>query len=149
MIKKRVVNLVKKHKTNNPFEIAAAENINVHPWDLHEDIQGFYKYIRRNKYIFYNSNMQERFMKFVVSHELGHATLHPREDTTFMRANTLFSVDLLEVQANTFAVELLIPDEELNRFIDTNITIKDVASMYGVPKEVSHLKKVTNKLGDS
>ena len=59
-----------------------------------------------------------------------------------MRNNTLFSIDQIEIEANRFAVELLIPDKSIYELGNTNLTIKDAAVMYGVPKEVSHLKKL-------
>jgi hypothetical protein len=51
-IKQVVTNLVKKYKTTDPFELSSLMNIQVIPWDLHEEINGFYKYDKRNKYIF-------------------------------------------------------------------------------------------------
>lgn len=142
MIKSKVVKLIEKHNTNDPFEMASSENIFVHPWNLHDDIKGFYKYIRRSKHIFYNVNLEERLKVYVCAHELGHAILHPRANTPFMRTNTLFSIDQIEIDANKFAVELLMPDHSLYELKDTNLTLNDAANIYGVPKEVSHLKKL-------
>lgn len=51
--------LVTKHDTNDPYKIAEAKNIFVIEHDLHESIYGFYKYIRRNKFIFINSHLQQ------------------------------------------------------------------------------------------
>lgn len=141
MIKRKVVELIEKHNTNDPLVIASSENIFVHSWDLDRNINGFYKYIRRSKHIFYNSNIEEELIAYVCAHELGHAILHPRANTPFMRSNTLFSVDQIEVEANRFAVELLMPDHYIYELGDTNLTINDAASIYGVPKEVSHLKE--------
>lgn len=139
MIKKIVLKLVKTYKTNNPFELAEFKNISVIPWDLHDDIKGFYRYVRRNKFIFYNKNIHEGEKNFVCAHELGHAVLHPKENTPFMRVNTLFSIDKIEVEANTFAVELLIPDNELIEY--KHLPMQDIAGIYGVPRDVAHLKK--------
>ena len=44
----------------------------------------------------------------VCAHELGHAVLHTHANTPFLRKNTFFSVDKLEIEANTFAALLLI-----------------------------------------
>ncbi|MEN2465943.1 ImmA/IrrE family metallo-endopeptidase [Ornithinibacillus sp. JPR2-1] len=135
-IKEIVHELQKKYKTNDPFELAESMNVHVVMWDLHEDINGFYKYDRRNKYIFLNSNLSSVMQRFVCCHELGHAVLHPRSNTPFLRKNTLFSIDKIEVEANTFAVEMLIPDEVLE-----GKSIYDLAKLHGVPSEVAHLKK--------
>ncbi|MCQ6275791.1 ImmA/IrrE family metallo-endopeptidase [Bacillus sp. V3B] len=138
-IKKIVQDLTNKHKTNNPFELAALKNVNVIPWNLHEEIKGFYKYDKRNKYIFINNNLDETSQKFVCAHELGHSQLHPRVNTPFLRGNTFLSIDRIEVEANRFAVELLIPDESLNK--NYHSTIYEAAATYGVPEEVIHLKQ--------
>lgn len=135
-IKNIVQELIKKHGTNNPFEIASQMNIHVIERDLHEDIYGFYRYVRRNKFIFINSNIA-KYKKFhVCSHELGHSTLHPDLNTPFMMSNTFLSVDRIEREANRFAAELLIPDES---FIEYN-NIYDIASIHQVPIELVQLK---------
>lgn len=136
------MNLMKKHKTNNPFELASLLNIHVIPWNLHEEINGFYKYDKRNKYIFFNSNLNDEIQRFVCSHELGHAVLHPRSNTPFLRKNTLFSIDKMEIEANTFAVELLMHDEKIDEYRESHLTIKEIAEIFGVPQEVSHLKGI-------
>lgn len=143
-IKETVENLVKKHGTNNPFEIAAAKKIHVIEWDLHEEILGLYKYIRRNKFIFLNSNLGDSDKLFTAAHELGHSELHPKLSTPFLNRKTLFSVDKIETEANKFAVELLLPDGAVYEYKDTTLSIKEVAGMYGVPEEVAHLKKFRN-----
>ncbi|MGK4043712.1 ImmA/IrrE family metallo-endopeptidase [Heyndrickxia oleronia] len=112
----KVKELKEKCKTNDPFEIATLQNIQVVPWNLHEEINGFYKYDRRNKYIFVNNNLSEEMQRFVCAHELGHAILHPRANTPFLRTNTFFSVDRIEVEANTFAVHLLVRGEDFQNY---------------------------------
>lgn len=136
---KDVVNtLVTRYKTSDPFELASQRNIHVIEFNLHHEIKGFYKYDKRNRYIVLNSNLENFQQKFVCAHELGHAELHSRLNTPFLRASTLYSSSRVEVEANTFAVELLIPDSALSK--DYQSTIFEAAAEYGVPKEVVHLK---------
>ncbi len=98
-----------------------------------------YKYDRRNQYLVINSNLDSNSQRIVCSHELGHAILHPKFNTPFMRKHTLFSVDKIEIEANTFAAYLLIPDESL--FDSYNqMTIFDIAALYNVPIELVELK---------
>ncbi|MFD1362686.1 ImmA/IrrE family metallo-endopeptidase [Lentibacillus salinarum] len=144
-IKNIVHQVEKKYKSNNPFEICSLMNIHVIPWDLHKEINGFYKYDRRNKYIFINYNLSDEMQRFVCSHELGHAVLHPRSNTPFLRNKTLFSIDKNEVEANTFAVELLMDDEKINKFKETNLSIQEIGKICGVPGKVVHLKNLSNK----
>lgn len=137
-VKDKVVNLIKRYKTTNPFELAARKNIHIIWWDLHEEINGYYKYDRRNRYIVINQNLNFELKLFVCSHELGHAILHTRINTPFMHRNTLMSVDKIEVEANKFAVELLMPDNLIKEY--SHLSIYDVARIANVPQEVVHLK---------
>ncbi|WP_040985451.1 ImmA/IrrE family metallo-endopeptidase [Oceanobacillus jeddahense] len=140
-IKDTVEGITKKYKTNDPFEIIAAKDIILVERDMDEEIYGFYKYIRRNKFIFLNSKLNEPIKKFTCAHELAHVELHPDTNTPFLRSNTLLSVDKIEQEANRFAVELLLSDESICQYEDTNLTIKEIGGIYGVPDEVIHLKK--------
>lgn len=124
--------IVKKYKTNDPFELSTCLNISIVEWDLHREINGFYKYDKRNRFIFINSNLNYDMKRFVCAHELGHAILHPRSNTPFLRQNTLFSIDKIEVEANTFAVELLLYDKVLEDF-ETKF---DILRENGIPYEM-------------
>jgi Zn-dependent peptidase ImmA (M78 family) len=134
--------LENRYKTTDPYKLASFLNINVVHWNLHEEINGFYKYDKRNKYIFVNSNLRDEMQRFVCSHELGHAVLHPRANTPFLRQSTLYSIDKIEIEANTFAVELLMQDEKLLEYKDTELSIKEIGEIFGVPREVTYLKSL-------
>lgn len=136
-LKKIVMEIVEKHNTNDPFEIAANSNIHIIEWDLHEDIRGYYKYDRRNQYIVLNSNLNNSEKKHTCSHELGHAILHPRVNTPFMRQNTFLSIDKIEREANRFSAELLIPDD----IFKVSNNIYEIASLLQVPVELVKLKR--------
>ena len=57
-----------------------------------------------------------------------------------MRDKTFLSVDRIEVEANTFAVELLWPDGALDDYEDSNLSLRDIPGIYGVPEEIMHSK---------
>lgn len=139
-IKGIVNDMVKKHGTSNPFEIADLKNIKVIEHDLHPDILGLYKYIRRNMFIFINVNLDYKEKIFTCSHELGHSQIHPRLNTPFLRKNTLMSTNKIENEANRFAVELLLSDDQLNSYRDTDLSLEEIAAEFGIPKEVARLK---------
>ncbi|MEK3955410.1 ImmA/IrrE family metallo-endopeptidase [Psychrobacillus sp. FSL K6-1464] len=130
--------LTMSHNTQNPFEIASNLNIMVILWDLHEEINGFFKYDRRNKFIYINSNLSDEMQTVVCAHELGHAILHPRANTPFMRKNTFFSIAKIEIEANIFAAELLISDDSLS--VCNHFSIFEIASLHNVPTELAMLK---------
>ncbi|MGX5506043.1 ImmA/IrrE family metallo-endopeptidase [Bacillus toyonensis] len=138
-IKEYVLKIVKKHSTANPFEIAKRKNILVLFEDLGNTL-GFYNTYKRFKFIHINNRIDESIQRFVCAHELGHALLHPKANTPFLRNKTLFSIDRLEIEANTFAVELLLPDEMISEYQDTNLSIQEVAEIYGIPKSFARLK---------
>ncbi|WP_199426273.1 ImmA/IrrE family metallo-endopeptidase [Thermaerobacillus caldiproteolyticus] len=140
-IKKTIVSLMKRHGTNDPFRIAIERNIILRFEDL-KATYGYFLHSNRMKFIHINNKLDESFQRFVCAHELGHAILHPRVSTPFLRAHTLFSVDKIEIEANTFAVELLLPDEIISQYKNTDMTIYDVAKLHSVPKELVHLKKI-------
>ena len=52
---------------------------------------------------------------FTCAHELGHAVMHPKANTPFLREHTLFSVNKLEIEANRFAVCLCYPTAYISR----------------------------------
>jgi Zn-dependent peptidase ImmA (M78 family) len=139
-IKEIVKRLIKKHKSNDPFQIAKEKNIIILFAELGNTL-GFYSSYKRIQFIHINNQLNEMMQRFVCAHELGHAVLHPKSNTPFLRANTLFSVERLEVEANTFAVELLLPDETISQYKNTDLTIYDVAEIHNIPKELVHLKK--------
>lgn len=143
-IKDIVGDLINRNNTADPYELAALKKIHVIYHDLHHEIQGFYKYDKRNKYIVINGNLHEANQKFVCAHELGHAELHPRVNTPFLREKTLLSIDRIEVEANTFAVELLLPDKAIYEHRDVGMTLNEIASLYCVPEEVTYLKNLRN-----
>lgn len=135
-IKEKINQLKLKYNTDCPYQLANHLKIHVLQHDLNHEINGYYKYDRRNQYIVINSNLEKHTQNIVCAHELGHAVLHPKINTPFMRNNTLLSVNKIEREANRFAAELLIPDESLNEYE----TIQNIASLHNVPLELVELK---------
>lgn len=141
-IKETVERLINEYSTNNPFEIANAKNIYVVERNLHDDIMGFYKYIRRNKFIYINSNLDLKNKFYTCAHELGHSEFHTRLNTPFLKRRTLLSFNKIEKEANRFAVELLLPDSNLEEYRHTQLSLEEIAGIHGVPREVARLKKI-------
>ncbi|MGG1718735.1 ImmA/IrrE family metallo-endopeptidase [Bacillus wiedmannii] len=138
-IKEYVLKIVKKHGTTNPFEIAKRKKIIVLFEDLGNTL-GFYNTYKRSKFIHINNQINEITQRFVCAHELGHAVLHPKANTPFLRNQTFFSVDRLEIEANTFAVELLLTDNMVSAYKDTHLSIQEIAEIHGVPGGFARLK---------
>ncbi|MGG3663178.1 ImmA/IrrE family metallo-endopeptidase [Bacillus gobiensis] len=139
-IKGLVNYLTRKHRSNNPFDIAQSLSIIVLFEDLGK-LYGYYNYQKRFKFIHINNKLSELERIFVCAHELGHSVLHPRSNTSFMRQNTYFSLDKMEVEANMFAVELLLPDEKILNFNNTQFSVEELCEIHGIPRELANLKK--------
>ncbi len=69
---------------------------------------GYYNKHFRVPMIHINQDADRKSQIFICSHELGHAVQHPDTNTSFLKKHTLFSTDKIEIEANTFAVELLL-----------------------------------------
>lgn len=136
-IRNTISDLKKKYGTSCPFELADALNIAVFFEEL-GTINGYYNKPLRMKQIHINCNLDERLKEFTCAHELGHAILHPNASTPFLRSQTLFSVDKLEIEANTFATELLIPDETIIENHD--LTIEQLSRLLGYEQALVELR---------
>lgn len=104
--------LERKYQTRNPFDLAKALGILILMEDL-GTINGYYNKQLRIKQIHINYNLPEHLQILTCAHELGHALLHPNSSTPFLRSCTFFSVDRMEIEANKFAMELLLSDDIL------------------------------------
>lgn len=89
----RVKNLIKRHFTNNPFEIAENLKIKVMFGETPKGINGIRKTILRRKFIYINENLEEWQQKAVLCHELAHFVLkHPA--TSFCAGQIIYSPGL-------------------------------------------------------
>ena len=112
-IKLRVLNLISKYRTRNPFKLAKSLGIIVKFVDLGE-VRGLFKKILKRKYIFINSNLSEFDQKLVCAHELGHAILHSSNRIQFLIDNTkILRKSKIEDEANLFASWLLFPSDDV------------------------------------
>lgn len=138
-IHKIVSYYIKKFETSDPFQIAKDLHIELAIGDIGSRL-GCYMYMKRHKCIFLNENLSESELRFVMAHELGHAILHPRQNCYFIRNRTFLSADRIEVEANTFAVELLVPDTEIIE--NPDLTIGQLARMTGYSEDILRYKKI-------
>lgn len=136
-IKRIVRHLQKKYQSNDPLEIAASKGILVIREEL-GSIRGYYNKVLRQQQIHINCNLEEHAMIYTAAHELGHAILHPDSNTPFLCANTYLSVNKLEMEANKFAMELLICDECLKEYPDS--TIEGLSRIFGYQERLIELR---------
>ncbi|WBX80161.1 ImmA/IrrE family metallo-endopeptidase [Virgibacillus salarius] len=129
-IKKKVGQLVKKYGTSDPFEIAKAMEIEVVYENLGKSL-GYFSSLYRTTIIHINESIPYKKQLYTIAHELGHVVLHPEENTAFLKANTFCLTDKNEVEANTFAIELL-----FSNTMYENISFHQAIEEYGMPEQL-------------
>ncbi|WP_083957492.1 ImmA/IrrE family metallo-endopeptidase [Cytobacillus horneckiae] len=129
--------LIVTYKTNNPFELASYLNIHVYEWEFPSEIKCVYKYYKRNKFIYLNSNLDEKKKAFVCGHKIGHSFIHPKVNTFFLKSKTWYSKDRLEREAHLFSLSLLLHNYKLTDFYN----LEHLCRHFGIPTELSYLVK--------
>lgn len=133
-----VEKLYKKYKTRDPFEIATSMGIILHYENLGKNTRGLCYNKKRIRQIFLHENLNEWEERFVLAHEIGHLIMHPNHNAPFLQT-TFFSRNRYEIEANKFAVELLILDNDLNEYMQY-YTIEQIARIYGYSESLLKLK---------
>jgi len=136
-IKNIVDYYVKKCDSRDPFDIATYLNIQIQIGQLGAPC-GCYMFLKNHRCIFLNENLSENEMKLVMSHELGHAIMHRKLNCYFIRNKTLLLDSKIEIEANSFAVNLLIPDEIIieNKYYTT----EQLARLLGYNQKLIELR---------
>lgn len=134
-IRRRVRNLEKKYGTRNPYKLCKMLKINILYMDL-GNIKGIYKKVVTNKFIVINENLDDFCKEVVLAHELGHALLHHSKEIQALKDYDIFPNfdNQLEIEANTFAVELLIDDYIDDYIFNPSIDIKILEQLKALKK---------------
>ena len=110
-----VYELMKKYKTSDPFALIDLMGIHLYKKNDLGRLKGFYHMVNRERYVVINSGLNERDQLLVAAHELAHDRLHQR----LAKVSPLKDFQLCDMtsrtehQANVFASELLITDEDI------------------------------------
>lgn len=137
-VKRLVAYYVKKYETRNPFVLAEYLNVEVQIGQLGES-SGFYMFLKNHKCIFLNEDLEEHERTLVMAHELAHSIMHRKENCYFIRNRTLMLTSKIEIEANTFAAELLIPDEII--IGNPGLTKAQIACLAGYDERIMEFKK--------
>lgn len=105
-IENKVLTLVRKFGTSNPYKIAKELDINLLEADLGE-VKGYYTKIRRIKFIFINENLSQNDKLYTMAHELGHAVLHCNTRTPHLMSMKYRHTSKIESEADMFASILI------------------------------------------
>ena len=96
-------------------------------------------FLKNHKCIFLNEDLEEHERTLVMAHELAHSIMHRKENCYFIRNRTLMLTSKIEIEANTFAAELLIPDEMI--IGNPGMTKAQVARLAGYDERIMEFKK--------
>ena len=137
-VRKKALACKRKFNTSDPFKRARALGIEVMICDIGSRL-GCYMYLKRSKCIWINESLEGNERTFVMAHEVGHAILHPKENCYFLRNQTLLNTKI-EREANTFAVEFLIPDDVILEAKANGYTVDQLSRILGYEKELIELR---------
>lgn len=129
-IREEARRLVHEYGTRNPFDIAKGLGIHViFDYDF-KTLKGMYKVILNSRFIFINGNMSSRDKKTVCAHELGHDRFHQHfAKSGILQEFMLYDMKTRpEYEANVFACELLIDDDDILEFVNDERDICYIAA---------------------
>ena len=136
-IRLKVLNLIVKYGTKNPFKLAKNLNIEILIEDLGE-VRGLFKKVLKRKFIFINSRLSEFDKILVCAHELGHAVLHSSSNYQFLIDNTrILRKSKLEDEANLFASFLIFPNND-----EMEIECIETETNFLMFEEMKRLRKI-------
>ena len=141
-IKRRVEQIVRKYRTRDPFEMIKGMNVILVYYPL-EGVHGFYQYFQRNNIIYLDERLSKNEQRFVLAHELGHMFLHKKANAIFMDTRTQFNTDKFELEANTFAIDLLLPDSLLEEYQE--FTVEQISRLTGYHQKLIQLRVGLNR----
>ena len=137
-VKRLAAYYIRKFDTRNPFELADHLNVEVQTGPLGSRA-GCYMFLKNHKCIFLNEDLEEHERTLVMAHELAHSIMHRKENCYFIRNKTLMLTSKIEIEANTFAAELLIPDNLITD--NPGMNKSQIARLAGYDKKIMEFKK--------
>ena len=122
--------IVRQCGTRNADRIANELGLIVMPRDFTRQ-KGAYMVIERNRYIFINKNLHPVMHDIVLLHEIGHDCLHRSEAIKVggLKEFNIFDMgdQRMEYEANMFAAQIALPDDEVLEYIYTGYDVGQIA----------------------
>ena len=122
--------IFRTYEHRRPERIAKEMGILIVPAPFKKQ-KGAYKVIERQPIIFINDHLHTVIREIVFGHELGHHLLHREEAIQvggFQEFN-LFDMreNRMEYEANLFAAQLMLPDDEIKEYIYRGFDVQQIA----------------------
>ena len=123
-------------------EFETAENSGAKVWFRElGSLKGFYVFVNGSRYIVINEDLDDITACVVCAHELGHDMLHRELSEGGIRETTLFlDNNKTEREANLFAAEILISDNEILDGIADYNNLQTISAEMCMPVELIELK---------
>ena len=112
-------NIVKRCGTRDPFRIAEELGIEVLFCENLSPLKGMYRVIKRNRFIFINSDLSPEMQRIVCAHEIGHDQLHRNlaKDGAIREFMLYYLATKPEYEANIVAAEILLDTDTILEYI--------------------------------
>ncbi len=124
---RRADRLVKQVGSHRPEDIARALKIDIIECPFKKQ-KGAYRLIERNRFIFIKEDLDDTMRQIVLLHEIGHDRLHSRQIKQFQEFQLFdMSGNLLEFEANLFASQIALPDDEILEYIYQGYSAGEIA----------------------
>ncbi len=138
---KKAEEIKKEYETENPFELGKELGINIEFCSMgnrETSIKGFY--VKDLNVIVINSDLSEREQQIICYHEIGHYICNCEEPIYFFPRTEILGRRICENEANFFATEFMLSDEDVLSRLKEGYTIYTIALELCVPVEFLLLK---------
>lgn len=133
--------ILNKTKETDPFEIARSRGVYIR-YEEFTNLMGMYTVQKNIRFIIINSRLPYLWQRIVCAHELGHDTFH-RDLAKSVALQEFAVIDLKsrpEYEANMFAAELLLRDDDILHFLKDKCTLSQMAYELGIDENFIILK---------
>ena len=126
--------VIKRCRSRDPFRIAREMDIELLLRSDFVEQKGVFCVVLGQPFIILNDNLREEELKLVCAHELGHALLHGKaaEKGVLCEYDLFNMATSMEYEANVFASELLIDEQEMQELMDAGCDIYGAARTLNV-----------------
>ena len=90
--------------------------------------------------IYLDETLSEQERTLVLAHELGHLFLHKKANAILMDTRTHLKTAEYETEAETFAIELLLPNDTFSEYLSAGYTSEQISRITGYAQRLIDLK---------
>ncbi len=143
-IRREAQRLKAKYHTDDPYEICREMRIRVMEMPMGTGIdscKGFFTVQNRCMIIVLNEDLPVHIRRIILAHELAHASLHGNSAiSAFHDFSLLDNSNMMEYEANVFASEFLLTNDDVLEAMEQQLDFFGTASLLCVPPELLSFK---------